>query len=73
MPIHPLLARQAFQPETVAEMAEAVERTRDALGLQNISDMATNLVAQKIIELAQRGVMGADALSSRAVRELTDQ
>lgn len=34
---------------------------------------ATELVAEKIIELAQRGVAGADNLSAMAVKELTGQ
>ena len=35
-----------------------------------IDDAATRLVAEKIIELAQRGVEGADRLRAMALQEL---
>ncbi|MGA7429385.1 MAG: hypothetical protein WBQ24_18545 [Xanthobacteraceae bacterium] len=72
MPIRPFLAGRAFEPETINEMGLALERACAAMGLRVINDMATELVAEKIIQLVDRGVAGADALSSTAVRELTD-
>ena len=72
MPIRPFLSGRAFEPETINEIGVAFERVRAAMGLRDIHDMATELVAEKIIQLADRGVAGADALSSMAVRELTD-
>jgi hypothetical protein len=53
-------------------MGVAFERVCAAMGLRDIHDMATELVAEKIIQLVDRGVAGAEALSSTAVRELTD-
>ena len=72
MPIRPLFAGRGFDPETITEMGVAVERTCAAMGVRDINDMTTELVAEKIIQLADRGVAGVDALSSMAVRELTD-
>jgi hypothetical protein len=39
--------------------------------LRNVDDLATTLVAEKIIELVDRGVKGVEALTSLAVQELT--
>jgi len=71
MPIRPFLAGRAFEPETIAEMALALDRACAAMGLRVTDDMATELVAEKIIELVERGVVGADKLYSLAIKELT--
>jgi hypothetical protein len=67
VPIRPFLAGQAFEPETIREMSLALERVCETLGLRLVDDAATRLVAQKIIELRQRGILG-DSL-----REMTLQ
>ena len=56
MPIRPFLAGQAFDPETITKMSAAYERVCAALGIKFVDDAATRLVAQVVIELAQRGV-----------------
>lgn len=71
VPIRPFLAGRAFEPETINEMGIALERACAAMGLRDTDDQITQLVAEKIIELAQRGVVGADTLSAMAVKELT--
>jgi len=55
MPITPFLRSQAFDPETLEAMGSAFVATCEALGLSDRADPMTKLVAQKIIELAQRG------------------
>ena len=55
MPIRPFLAGQAFDPETITKMSAGFESVCVALSLKLVDDAATRLVAQKIIELAQRG------------------
>jgi hypothetical protein len=70
MPIRPFLSGRAFDPETIRDMSLALERVCDGLGLRVIDDAVTNLVAQKIIELAQRGVKGADELQRLALSEI---
>jgi hypothetical protein len=70
MPIRPFLAGQSFDPEIIATMSEALEKVCEALGLRLVDDPATRLVAQKIIELAQRGVRDATSLSAIALKEL---
>ncbi|MGA8819280.1 MAG: hypothetical protein WB624_18470 [Xanthobacteraceae bacterium] len=69
MPIRPFLAGQPFDPEVVAVMSAALETVCKALGLNTVDDPATRHVAQKIIELAQRGIRDAAALSAAVLSE----
>jgi hypothetical protein len=71
VPIRPFLAGRAFEPETITEMGIAFERACTAMGLRHANDQVTQLVAQKIVQLVERGVAGADDLSSLAIKELT--
>jgi hypothetical protein len=50
-------------------MSGALESVCKALSLKMIDDPSTRVVAQKIIEMAQSGVRGADNLHSVALRE----
>lgn len=69
MPITPFLRGQAFEPETVEAMAKAFVTTREALGLSDRDDAMTQLVAEKIIELAQRGLKNSSTLYLAAIKE----
>jgi hypothetical protein len=69
MPIRPYLADKAFDPETISEMSDALQSVCKTLRLKMIDDAATRVVAQKIIEMAQSEVRGADNLYSLALRE----
>ena len=71
MPIRPFLAGRPFDPEKISDMSKALEAVCEALQLRMIDDAATRLVAEKIIELAQRGVEGADRLRAMVLQELT--
>jgi hypothetical protein len=68
-PITPFLRGQAFDPETVEAMGKALVTTCDALGLSNHNDAMTKLVAEMIIELAQRGFKNPIALHFAAMKE----
>ncbi len=70
MPIRPYLSGQPFEPEIIAVMSSALESVCKALGLSVVDDPATRLVAQKIIELAQRGIRDVAILSAEALKEL---
>jgi hypothetical protein len=48
----------------------ALDRVCDVLRLKLIDDSATRLVAQKTIELAQRGVRDSDSLASMVLKDL---
>jgi hypothetical protein len=69
MPIRPFLAGQAFDPKTIIELSFALKSVCHALSLKMVDDAATRVVAQKIIELTQRGVRRADMLHFLALQE----
>ena len=65
MPIRPFLAAQAFDPETITKMSAAYESVCAALGIKLVDDAAaTRLVAQVVIELAQRGVKDVQTITA---------
>ena len=70
MPIRPFLAGQAFEPELIRQMSVALETVCGKFGMELTDDPATRVVAQKIIELAQRGVRDAPTLSDMTLNEL---
>jgi len=70
VPITPFLRGQAFDPELVHAMGEAYSKTCDAIGLTKVVDPMTTLVAEKIIELAERGLRDPAAMCRAAMIEL---
>jgi hypothetical protein len=70
MPITPFLQGQAFDPELVEAMGTAFAKTCDGLGLVERTDAITTLVAEKIIELAGRGLRNPTAMHLMAMKEL---
>jgi hypothetical protein len=73
MPIRPFLAGRAFDPEVIATMSVTLENVCAKLGLHIVDDPATRHVAQKIIELAQRGIQDAATLTAAALSEFKTQ
>jgi hypothetical protein len=70
MPIRGFLDGQAFEPEVITSMSQALEKVCDALRLKMIDDSATRHVAQKIIELAHRGIRDCDTMATMVLRDL---
>jgi hypothetical protein len=68
MPIHRLLQQQAFEPEDIQVLSSAFEEALRELGLVDRTDPATQLVAKRIIELAQRGERDPMRLRQGAVK-----
>ena len=64
VPITPFLKGQAFQPETVRAMGAAFDTACRRLRLAHRIDPATELVAKKVIEVAQRGERDPDRICS---------
>lgn len=62
MPVTPFLRCQAFDPETVAAMGAAFDEACKALGVVDRADQFAELVAKRIVELAQRGIRSKSAL-----------
>ncbi len=68
-PITAFLQGQAHDLETDQAMANALVMTCEALGLSDRDDAMTQLVAEKIIELAKRGLRNPTALHLAAIKE----
>lgn len=71
MPVTPFLKGQAFDPELVEAMGAAFVSTCDALGLTDRTDPITAQVAEKIIELAERGLRNPTAMQLMAIEKLS--
>ena len=69
MPIRPFLNGAAFEPEAIRNMSVVFESVCAELGLSDKDDPATRLVASKIIEIAQSGVLDAARLRSMTRKE----
>ena len=67
MPLYRLLQNCAFQPETIANMAAAFDAVCVALGMANADHPSRELVAKKIIELAQQGENTSERLRDRTL------
>jgi hypothetical protein len=60
----------AFEPEAVQEMTDAYKKAVRTLQFTQRYDGTTAVIAKKIIEAAQLGVRGADALCERTLKDL---
>jgi hypothetical protein len=69
MPITPYLAHQAFDPEVIETMSAAFATACEALHLKVGDDPTTRFVAEKVIELAQRGIRDPDMLRKMTLKE----
>ena len=70
MSITPYFCGQAFDPATIEVMEKAFVTTCEALGLGDRTSLMNEIVARKIIELAQRGLRNPTGLYLTAMREL---
>jgi len=74
MPIYELLKTQGtFEPEEVAMLGSVFEEVLQTLGLVDRQDLATEMVAKKLIELAKAGVRDPDRLKALTVQAFTQQ
>ena len=72
MPISQFLGNSKFDPETKRIMGLAFEMSRLVLGLADRGDIATELIAKRIIELAKAGERNPDFLCESAVKEFRE-
>jgi hypothetical protein len=70
MTIHNLFKNSPFGPDEIKILVAAYEETLLALGLAPRGDALTELVAQKIIAIAQTGVRDASVIAKRAIGDL---
>jgi hypothetical protein len=67
VPIRPLLKNHAFGPDEIRVLTTAFEDTLRTLRLANRGDPVTEIIARKIIELAQQGERDPVQLRERAI------
>jgi hypothetical protein len=74
VPIRSFLAGNSFDAQAINTMSLAFDDVCDELGLvKTVDDPATRLVAEKIIELAQRDLAhDLDFLRTMALNEIRD-
>jgi hypothetical protein len=70
MPITPYLRNEAFEPDVIEEMSAAFMDACKTLGLVDRADPLTEIVAQRVIELAQRGIRTRAELYAMTVKDL---
>ncbi|MGL3108060.1 hypothetical protein [Bradyrhizobium sp. BR 1432] len=72
MAIYRLLENSALGlgPKQVNRIIEAYEQTLHTLGVKDRDDPLTEMIARKIIKIAQTGVDDAAQLSAQAIKEL---
>ena len=71
MAIYRLLKNSAFGPEEIKVLTTAYEDTLRTLRLADRADPATEIIAKKIIEFAQRGERDPLQLRERAIESLS--
>jgi hypothetical protein len=71
MSIHRLFENHAFGPDEITVLTSAFDDALRRLHLADRADPATDVVAKKIIELAQRGERDPVRLSERAIQALS--
>jgi len=69
MPITRYLSHQTFEPEIIESMSAAFVAACDALYLKIGADPAVRFVAEKVIELAQRGIRDPVMLRKMTLKE----
>ena len=72
MAIYRLLRNHAFGPDEIKVLTTAYEEVLRTLRLQNRADPVTEMIARKIIELAQCGERDPTRLREHAIRSLSE-
>jgi len=72
MPIYRLLQNHAFGPDEIRVLTTAFEEALHSLRLVDRTDPATEMVARRIIELAQQGERDPVRLRERTLKSLSE-
>ena len=70
MAIYRLLQNSPMGPDEIRRLEEAYERTLLAIGLKDRNDRITEMIAKKVIEVAQTGVRDPAQISTLAIKEI---
>jgi hypothetical protein len=70
MPIYRLLQNMPMEPEDIRRLTTAYEQALRTLGIVDRGDPLAELVARKIIEIAQTGIREPADISAQAIKEI---
>ena len=70
MAIYRLLKNSTLEPDEIARITEAYEQALQTFCVKDHDDRLTEMIAKKIIKIAQTGVHNAAHLSALAIAEL---
>jgi hypothetical protein len=70
MAIYRLLKGSPLEPEQIKSLVAAYEKTLRKFGLVDRDDHITEMIARKIVEIAQTGVHDPAQLSAMAIKEI---
>ena len=70
MAIYRLLKNSTLEPDEIARITEAYEQALQTFCVKDRDDRLTEMIAKKIIKIAQTGVHNAAQLSALAIAEL---
>ncbi|MET4203908.1 hypothetical protein [Bradyrhizobium sp. LA6.12] len=73
MPIYRVFQNVPMGPEEIRYLTKAYEQTLRAIGLKDRDDPIAQMVAKKVIEVAQTGVRDPAQISAEAIRALSVQ
>jgi hypothetical protein len=70
MPVYRLFQNVPMGPEEIWHLTKAYEETLRTIGLKDRDDPIVQMVAKKIIEVAQTGVRDPAQISAEAIKAL---
>jgi hypothetical protein len=70
MTIYRPLKGSPVEPELIRSLEAAYEKTLRKIGLVDRDDPITEMIARKIVEIAQTGVQDPAQLSAMAIKEI---
>ena len=70
MAIYRLLQNVPLGPDEIRRLADAYDRTLEALSVKDRGDPLTEFIARKILEIGQTGLKDPQQISARAIEEL---
>ena len=70
MPIYRLLQNMPMGPEEISRLTTAYEQALRTIGIVDRGDPLAELLARKIIEVAQTGVREPADISAQAIKEI---
>jgi len=70
MPIYRLLQNMPIGPEEITRLTTAYEQALRAIGIVDRDDPLAELLAKKIVQVAQTGVREPADISAQAIKEI---